>query len=81
MPRNGSGSKTEHEPKVGKAKAKAKERWAVKETATPNLCAIIGARGMGTVAMPQLATFSTMVLKEVIKEKGKKGQQHYQQKP
>jgi hypothetical protein len=35
---------------------------------------------MGTAAMPQLATSPTMVLKEVIKEKEKKGQRHYQQK-
>jgi hypothetical protein len=71
----------EHEPKVGKVKAKAKERWVAKGTVSPNLCAIIGAREMGTAAMPLLAIFLTMVLKEVIKEKGKKGQQHYQQKP
>jgi hypothetical protein len=74
-------SKMEHEPKVGKVKAKAKERWAAKETASPNLCATTGARGMGTAAMPLLAIFLTMVLREVIKEKEKKGQQHYQQKP
>jgi hypothetical protein len=63
MLQNGSGSKTEHEPKVGKEKAKGKERWAARETTTPNLCATIGARGMGTVAMQQLAIFPTMVLR------------------
>ncbi len=57
MLRNGSGSKTEHEPKVRMAKVKGKERKAEKETATSNLFATIGARGMGTAALQQLATF------------------------
>ncbi len=81
MHRNGTGSKMEHEPKVEKAKAKGKERKAGRETATPNPFATIGARGMGTAAMQQLATSRTMVLTEVIKEKGKKGQHYYRPMP
>jgi hypothetical protein len=81
MPRNGSGSKTEHEPKGEKAKAKGKERLAVKETAMPNLYATTGARGMVIAAMRQRATFRTTVRKEETKEKGKKDQQRYRPRP
>ncbi len=70
--RNGTGSKMVHKPKGAKAKAKEKERKAGRATATPNPFATIGARGMGTAAMQQLATSRTMVPKEVIKEKGKR---------
>ncbi len=64
MLRNGSGSKTVHHAKVGKAmgKAKEKERRGATVIAMPNLYATIGARAMGTADMPQLATFLTMDL-------------------
>ena len=83
MQRNGTESKMVHEPNGAKAKAKAKEKerkagWA---TGTPNPFVTIGARGMGTAAMQQLATSRTIVPKEVIKEKGKKGQHHYRPMP
>jgi hypothetical protein len=81
MRRIGSESKMVHEPKGAKAKAKAKavgkERKAGWATGTPNPFATIGARGMGTAAMQQLAISPTMVLKEGRKEKGKTGQLHY----
>jgi hypothetical protein len=82
MLRNGSESKTGQHPKVGKAKGKAKEkeRRVATVIAMPNLCATIGARGMGTATMPPPATSRTMVLKEVPKEKGK-GQHRYRRKP
>ena len=82
-PRNGSGSKMEHEPKGAKAKAKEKERKAGWATGTPNpfAFATIGARGMGTAAMQQLATSPTMGPKEAIKEKGKQGQHRYRPRP
>ena len=69
------------EPKVAKAKANKKERKAGWATGTPNPFATIGAREMGTAAMPQLAISPTMVLKEVIKEKGKQGQHRYRPRP
>jgi hypothetical protein len=81
MHRNGTESKMVHEPKVAKAKAKEKERKAGRATGTPNPFATIGARGMGTAAMQQLATSLTMDHKEVIREKGKKGQHHYRPRP
>ena len=82
MLRNGTGSKTDQQAKVGKAKAKAraKERKVATATVRANLCATIGARGMGTAAMPPPATSRTMVLKEVLKEKGKE-QHRYRRKP
>jgi hypothetical protein len=82
MLRNGSESKMEHEPKGAKAKAKVKAKGVEKErkagwaTGTPNPFATIGARGMGTAAMQQLAISPTMVLKVGRKEKGKMGQHH-----
>ncbi len=73
----------EHEPKGGKAKAKAKEkrRLAVRETATPNLYTTTGARGMVIAATRQRATFRTMVRKEETNEKGKKDQRLYRPRP
>jgi hypothetical protein len=79
---NGTGNKTDQRAKSGKAKvkAKAKGRKVVTATVKANLCATIGARGMGTAAMPPPATSLMMVLKEVPKEKGKE-QQRYRRKP
>jgi hypothetical protein len=74
MLRNGSGSKTVHQAKVGKAKAKGKERRVETEIAKPNLCATIGVRATATVAMLQLAISHTMALKaEINKRKRDKG--------
>ena len=81
MHRNGTESKMVHEPKVAKAKAKEKERKAGRATGMPNPFATIGARGMAIAAMRQRANFRTMVRREVIKEKGKKGQHHYRPMP
>ncbi len=83
MHRNGIESKMVHELNGAKAKAKAKEKgrkagWA---TGTPNPFVTIGARGMGTAAMQQLVTSRTMVRRGGIKEKEKKGQQHYRPIP
>ncbi len=83
MHRNGNERKMVHEPNGAKTKAKAKEKerkagWA---TGTPNPFVTIGARGMGTAAMQQLATSRTMVRREVIKEREKKGQHHYRPMP
>jgi hypothetical protein len=71
MPRNGSGSKTVHHVKVGKARAKEKERKVETEIVRVNLCATIGAKGTATAAMLQRATSLMMVLKDEQKEKGK----------
>ena len=51
MPRNGSGSKTVHHVKVGKARAKEKERKVETEIERANLCATIGAKETATAAM------------------------------
>ncbi len=81
MRRNSSESKMEHEPKGEKAKAKKKKRWAVRETAPPNLSVTTGARGIAIAAMRQRATFRTMVLREETREKEKKGQRRYRPRP
>ena len=81
MLRNGSESKTERRAKVGKARAKGKERKAVTAIVMLNPYATIGARGMGTADMEQRATSLTMDLKEVEKEKEKTGQHHYRPRP
>ncbi len=81
MLRNGSESKTERQAKVGKARAKEKERKAVTAIVTLNPYATIGARGMSTAGMEQRATLLTMDLKEVEKEKGKTGPHQYRPKP
>ena len=83
MHRNGTESKMVHEPNGAKAKAKAKEkeRKAGWSNGTPNPFVTIGARGMAIAAMRQRATFRTTVRREVIKEKGKKGQHHYRPMP
>ncbi len=64
MLRNGSESKTGQHPKVGKAKgkARAKGRKVATVIEMPNLCATIGARGMGTAATPPPGTSLTTVL-------------------
>ena len=80
MPRNGSGSKTVHHAKVGKARAKEKERKVEMEIVRGNLCATIGAKETATAAMLQLATSPTMVLKEEQREREKE-QHRYRQKP
>ena len=80
MPRNGTGSKTAHRAKVGKARAKGKERKVEMETEKGNPYAIIGAKATAIVAMLQPATSLTMVLKEASKEKGKE-QHRYRRKP
>ena len=82
MLRNGSGSKVDQQAKVekAKAKAKAKGRKVAAATERADLCATIGARGMGTAATPLPATSLTMVLKEVPKERGKE-QHRYRRKP
>ena len=80
MPRNGSGSKTVHHAKVGKARAKEKERKVEMEIARVNLCATIGAKGTATAAMLQRATSRMMVLKEERKEK-EKDRRHCPPKP
>ena len=59
---NGTGSRVGQQAKVEKAKAKAKERKVATATERANLCATIGARGMGTVGTGLLATSRTMVL-------------------
>ena len=60
MPRNGSGSKTVHHVKVGKARAKEKERKVEMAIERANLCATIGVKGTATAAMLQLAISPTM---------------------
>ncbi len=79
---NGSGSRTDQQAKAGKGKAKAKgrARKAAMATEGVNLCATIGARGMGIAAMLPPATSLMMVLREASKEKGKE-QHRYRQKP
>ncbi len=77
---NGTGSRVDQQAKAGKAKAKAKVRKVATVIAMPNLCATIGARGMGTAAMLPPATSLTMVLKEDPKERGKE-RHRYPRKP
>ena len=77
---NGTGSRMDQQAKGAKAKAKAKERKVVTVVAMPNLCATIGARGMGTVATLPPATSLTTDLKEERKERGKE-QRRYRRKP
>jgi hypothetical protein len=62
MPLNGSGSRMDQLTKVGKEKAKGKERKVATATERANLCATIGARGMVTVGTGLPATSRTMVL-------------------
>ena len=62
MPLNGSGSRMDQLAKVGKEKAKGKERKVATATERANLCATIGARGMDTVGTGLPATSRTMVL-------------------
>ena len=80
MLRNGTGSKTVHRAKVGKARAKEKERKEEKEIVRGNLCATIGAKETATAAMLPPATSLMMVLKEVPNERGKE-QHRYLRKP
>ncbi len=69
-----------HRAKVGKARAKGKERKVEMETERANLYAITGAKATAIVAMLQHATSLIMVRKEELKEKGK-GQRHCPPKP
>ena len=80
MPRNGSGSKTVHHVKVGKARAKEKERKVEMAIERANLCATIGVKGTATAAMLQPATSLMMVLREEPKEKEKE-RRHCPPKP
>ena len=80
MPQNGSGSKTVHHVKVGKARAKEKERKVEMEIEKGNLYVIIGANATAIVAMLQHATSLMMVRKEELKEKGME-QRHCPPKP
>ena len=79
---NGTGSRVDQRARAAKAKAKAKakERKVATAIEMPNLCATIGARGMGTAATLPPATSLTMVLEEVQKETGKE-QHRYRRKP
>ena len=77
---NGTGSRVDQQAKAAKAKAKAKERKVATAIEMPNLCATIGARGMGTAATLPPATSLTTDLKEGQKERGKE-QRRYRRKP
>ena len=80
MPLNGSGSRMDQLTKVGKEKAKGKERKVATATERANLCATTGARGMDIVVTLQPATSPMTVLKE--EQKGKETEQHrYRPKP
>ena len=59
---NGIGSRVDQQAKVGKVKAKVRERKVATATERANLCATIGARGMDTVGTGLPATSRTMVL-------------------
>ena len=76
---NGSGSRVDQQAKVGKEKAKGKERKVATATERADLCATIGARGMDTVGTLLPATSLTMALKEGPKGKGKE-QHRYRRK-
>ena len=70
---NGTGSRVVQRAKAAKVKAKARERKvATIIAAMPNLCATIGARGMGTAATPPPATSLTTDLKEERKGRNEK---------
>ena len=60
-----------HHVKVGRARAKEKERKGEMEIVRANLYATIGVKETATAAMLQRATSLMMVLKEEQKGKGK----------